>query len=140
MKKIDSICIIDDDPITVFGIQHKILHAEVTKSLLVHYNGKDALDSFLDAISQNLQLPQIILLDINMPIMDGWQFLDAFIDLHIDQQINIYILTSSISGADREKSTYFQNLTHHQISYLIKPFNQEQLKFIIENINVKPSA
>ncbi|MCV6631465.1 MAG: response regulator [Flavobacteriaceae bacterium] len=139
MKKISSICIIDDDPITVFGIQHQILHAEASRSLLVHYNGKDALESFKYSLSQSLPIPQIILLDINMPIMDGWQFLEAFLELPVKQNIDIYILTSSISEEDKRKSEQFKKRSPHRLEYLIKPFNQKQLLAIVQHAAVKSS-
>ncbi|MGB5497552.1 MAG: response regulator, partial [Maribacter sp.] len=81
MKIINSIFIIDDDPITVFGIR-KMLGSTVDFNTISTYgNGKLAIDGIKNVLNETRAVPEVIFLDINMPIMDGWQFLEEFIVL-----------------------------------------------------------
>ena len=76
--KIRSVYIIDDDSITIFGLR-KLLD-KLYKDLVINEfeNGKTALDALTRLQKQDKPLPELIFLDINMPIMDGWAFLDEF--------------------------------------------------------------
>ncbi len=127
MKTIKSICIIDDDPITVFGMR-KILESVVECDAIDTFaNGKLAIDDMNNRVADNKPIPEVIFLDINMPIMDGWQFLQEFIDLPIKKSIRINVVTSSIDTADHDKWKYFESKTHHTITFNNKPLRKENL-------------
>lgn len=127
MEKIESIGIIDDDPITVFGIR-KMLDMTVKCDKVESFeNGKIALDSILEKLNENKPLPEVIFLDINMPIMDGWQFLEEFIALSIPEKVRINIVTSSIDPADQENWELYRNRTHHLITFNHKPMRKEKI-------------
>ncbi|MEM7382378.1 MAG: response regulator, partial [Bacteroidota bacterium] len=111
MKKINRISIIDDDPITIFGIKKMLDHLDVCDSISTYLNGKEAIDAIKDRITDKLEVPEVIFLDINMPIMDGWQFLEEFIALPIKQKIRINIVTSSIDISDRERWEFYKSKT-----------------------------
>tara|TARA_R110000868_G_scaffold359046_1_gene620837 strand:- start:788 stop:1201 length:414 start_codon:yes stop_codon:yes gene_type:complete len=129
MKMINSIFIIDDDAITVFGIK-KLLATVVTCTNITNFsNGKIAIEYF-ENLESNEELPDIIFLDLNMPIMDGWEFLEEFIKLPIKQKITINIVTSSINREDRDKSYTFKLKTHHNITYNTKPLNKDEIQNI----------
>ena len=102
MKKINSIGVIDDDPITVFGIKKMLNALDVSETIKTYANGKEAIDDIKEMLENKVQVPEVIFLDINMPIMDGWQFLEEFITLPLQSKIRINILTSSIDPADRQ--------------------------------------
>lgn len=130
MKEINSICIIDDDRIVVFGIT-KMLDATVKcNNIMAFGNGKVAIDAIKELIREKKEIPSVIFLDINMPIMDGWQFLEEFIALDIKEKIYINIVTSSIDPLDRKKSDTYKNRTHHIIEYKTKPIRRSEIEEI----------
>ncbi|MDE3743937.1 response regulator transcription factor [Maribacter polysaccharolyticus] len=127
MKKINSIFIVDDDPITVFGIR-KMLDTSVTfNSISTHVNGQLAIDSIKKIIDAAEKTPEVIFLDINMPIMDGWQFLAEFVELPIKETIIINIVTSSIDPVDYENWEFYKKKTHHLIRFNNKPITKERI-------------
>ncbi|MFS4469471.1 response regulator transcription factor [Maribacter sp. 2210JD10-5] len=130
MKKVNYIGIVDDDPITVFGIRKMLNLLVKCDSIDSFANGKLALDSIVQKIENKETLPEVIFLDINMPIMDGWQFLEAFIKLPIKEKIRINVVTSSIDTHDRQKWEFFKDKTHHLITFNNKPIQKQE----IENI------
>ena len=130
MRKINSIFIIDDDPITVFGIR-KMLDTNVEfKTISTYGNGKLAIDCIKKVLNETKVGPEVIFLDINMPIMDGWQFLEEFIVLPIEEKVRINIVTSSIDPADYENFKYYNNKSHHQITFNTKPIKSTEIAAI----------
>ncbi len=130
MKKINSIGVIDDDPITVFGIKKMLNALNVSENIKTYANGKEAIDDIRDMIDNAEEVPEVLFLDINMPIMDGWQFLEEFISLPLSEPIRINILTSSIDPADRQNWLYYKDKTHHIIDYKNKPIRKKEIEEI----------
>ncbi|MGB5647185.1 MAG: response regulator [Muriicola sp.] len=127
MKKIKSICIIDDDPITVFGIKKMLSSFDLADEIKTYVNGKEAIDEITLMIEQNTPVPEVIFLDINMPIMDGWQFLEKFLTLKVDTKIRINIVTSSIDPYDRQQWERFKATTHHLLEFKNKPIRKSDI-------------
>lgn len=117
------ICIIDDDPIYQFLVSKIIGNSKAGHDVLFFRNGKEALDYFSMDLEKNL--PEIILLDLEMPVMDGWDFLKEIDNLHIDNT-SIYIVSSSISHEDQEKVKSFPKIKGH----FSKPINAALIKKI----------
>ncbi len=138
MKKINSIYIIDDDPITVFGIKKVLSTIVLCDSITTHINGKLALDGINNLISENKNLPDVIFLDINMPVMDGWEFLDEFIKIPLEKKIKINIVTSSIDPYDKKKTNSYKKKTHHPIFYINKPIQKTEVEEITTKTHLKP--
>ncbi len=110
LKNLDCILLVDDDVICNF-LHEKVLNtAGYENHIEIALNGKIALDylndSYKNPKDKNHPLPKLILLDINMPVMDCWEFLDAFntLDKKITKDINIVMLTSSIDPNDITKA------------------------------------
>ncbi len=127
MSKINSVCIIDDDPITVFGIKKMLNMLDLADEIKTYVNGKEAIDDISGMVQNGEAIPQVIFLDINMPIMDGWQFLEKFIDLQVETKIRINIVTSSIDAYDRQQWERFKDLTGHVIDFKNKPIRKNDI-------------
>ncbi|MEX0287558.1 MAG: two-component system response regulator [Flavobacteriaceae bacterium] len=130
MGQINAIGIIDDDPITVFGIR-KMLHSiDVCDDIRTFENGKEAIDHIKQLLENDQPIPEVIFLDINMPIMDGWQFLEEFITLPLKTKIRINIVTSSIDQYDRQQWEFFRKRTDHLIDFRNKPLRKSEIAAI----------
>jgi CheY-like chemotaxis protein len=125
-----TIWVVDDDV-----IYQTIIHKLIQKSgvFSAHYsflNGKEAITTLNNTLEINEeQIPDIILLDINMPIMDGWEFMEEIkkIKSKINKQIIIYIVSSSIAIEDRNKSKTFPDI----MGYIPKPISVNDLIAIV---------
>ncbi|MFC5412488.1 response regulator [Larkinella bovis] len=124
-----KIAVVDDDPIFQF-LTCKLIEkiAPGSHELLSFKDGQDALEFIRTNRTFLAVLPELILLDINMPILDGWQFLDRFKMLGAtDYQPVIYIVSSSIDQADIVRSQTYAELN----GYLKKPLSRQQLSELL---------
>ncbi len=78
MSKFKDVFVIDDDKVFHFIIKRLFSKNNIDISPSFYLNGLDAIEEIKEKINSGNTLPDLILLDINMPIMDGWQFLDEF--------------------------------------------------------------
>lgn len=131
MKKVNMVCVVEDDPLHLFIIKKYISLTGLVNNVVVCKNGKEAYDTLFMQHTNKEQLPEIIFLDINMPVWDGWRFLEEFLKIEIPQRIIIYILTSSNSDEDIARAKKY-NLGDN---YLIKPIYLEQLNVILNKVN-----
>ncbi|WP_394975593.1 two-component system response regulator [uncultured Croceitalea sp.] len=128
MRDIKNIFVIDDDSITLFGVRKMLSRITTTSNVFEFKNGQMAIETIKERILNSNALPEVIFLDINMPILDGWGFLEEFIQLKIEQGILINIITSSIDPNDRERWLSFKDKTHHYIDFVNKPIYKIELK------------
>ncbi|MBW4361827.1 response regulator [Flavobacterium taihuense] len=126
-----TIWVIDDDPIYQIIVNKIIKKSELFLSVSSFKNGKDAIDALKDSLEKMDTLPNIILLDINMPIMDGWEFMEEMVMLKskIGRSIQIYIVSSSIAMEDKIKAKSYPQI----IAYLSKPISPNDLILITAN-------
>ncbi len=110
--------------------QKKIMqYADFCTAFMIFHNGEEALINLKSIIKAEEKLPDIILLDLNMPIMDGWQFLDEFTKIKTEKKITIYIITSSVDPMDIEKAKEYNNVNN----YIVKPITLEALQDILHD-------
>ena len=73
------------------------------------------------------ELPDVIFLDINMPVLDGWQFLDQFSSMGLLREFRLYVVSSSIDPADKYKASSYPVVS----GYLTKPIKPAQLQALM---------
>jgi CheY-like chemotaxis protein len=132
MKDKAKIYIIDDDEIFQFITRKSFERLERKDELHFFLNGEDALNSIRRAVKEGIELPEIIFLDINMPIMDGWDFL-AELQVLIDSAVNkpyIYMVSSSIDDKDLIKSKKYSMIK----DYIVKPIKDVHIKEILTTL------
>lgn len=123
--KLNTVCIIDDDPIFVYGT--KVLlnyNSSFCSNIIVYENGKEALDDLRFMLKNNAELPEVIFLDLNMPVMNGWEFLDELKKMDLPKRIGVYIVSSYVDPMDEEKSRDYDMV----IDFISKPLTANKLK------------
>jgi CheY-like chemotaxis protein len=130
-----SIFLIDDDPIYVLLTRKIISNVTSDYEISEFGDGQLALDRLIDLSQGNAHLPDIIFLDLSMPVMDGWEFLAEYSLLKesLKKEIRLYIVSSSISPREVERSTEY----HEVVDFLIKPLEKETIAGIMQNIKEK---
>jgi len=125
-----KVIIIDDDDIMVF-LQRKLFQrCGLSKDPITFKTATEAIE-FLknEEINQHF----LILLDINMPGMNGWQFLDILKKMNISKNVFVIMATSSIDGYDKEKAGTYSNV----IDFMEKPISMENCNRIKEYVLLK---
>ncbi|MEI8099195.1 MAG: response regulator [Sediminibacterium sp.] len=125
-----NVCLIDDDKIYQFTATMILEATGLTNSIAAFLNGKDAINFLKDPnTTLNSQLPDIIFLDINMPVMNGWEFLEEFqqFSASLSQPIKIYLVSSSVDESDINKSKNYPAVT----DYVIKPLNRDKYRQLL---------
>lgn len=125
-----TILCVDDDPITLMLYKKVIIKAEFGSTVLFAQNGEEALEFFKQAsnrknLSSPAQIPDIIFLDLNMPVMNGWDFLEHFSNEVYPKfsDVKVVILSSTIDPSDYLKAKQYEAVTH----FLSKPLTVQML-------------
>ncbi|WP_323026765.1 response regulator [Gelidibacter japonicus] len=131
-KKTSLACIIDDDGMYIRLLKKIIEARKLCDNLLIFNNGKENIDYF-EAILKNLheeEVPDIMFIDLNMPIMDGWEFIERFtkIENKFNKLISLYIVSSSINPVDIDRAKSLSNIK----DYLVKPVRITELETIFK--------
>ncbi len=120
-----NVLLIDDD--ATFRFIAKTVSAKNGNVNIVNeaVNGLQALQIIKESLNKNEKVPDMILLDLNMPVMDGWEFLDALPEIANGKTMNlpIVIMSSSINVQDKEKSYHYPNV----VAMYTKPITSAQL-------------
>lgn len=130
-RKFKCTLVVDDDPISCFINQRIIQLTDITQSVKIVHNGKDALNYIYTSIQEAPErhtLPDLIFLDLNMPVMNGFEFLTVFQDLPdiYREEVKVVILTSSNNIADRQRAKHF-----NVARYINKPLTLENAKSLL---------
>lgn len=118
------ILLVEDDPIFQLLHQKLIQKLQWNVELLAAKNGQEALE-LLDRVGVS-DMRALVLLDINMPICDGWQFLDQLNSKHYKDMIQVAVVSSSTDHVDRQNASKYKNV----IDYLVKPIKAADLEII----------
>ena len=129
-QKIGNLWIIDDDPMASFYIKRLAELGDLAYIITIYDKAQWAIDYLLGHKQDLEHLPDVILLDIYMPELDGWGFLEAFgkIKNQLSKEIDIYILSSSGHAKDMARAKNIPDVKE----YLQKPVTKEQLKSLVK--------
>ncbi len=131
MSKLKKILLIDDDTINNFIVINKLNNIALSLDAVSVLNGREGLDYLNKCILENLDFPELILLDINMPVLDGWGFLDEFekLEKNYQQKTAIYMVSSSVYIEDIEKAKEYSQIKQ----FISKPLSKDKLTDIIQS-------
>jgi CheY-like chemotaxis protein len=134
IKKVDSVCIIDDDLVYQYLVKEEIEYTNMVSKIMFFNNGEKAIHFIEQTLDkyEAASLPDIIFLDVNMPVMDGWEFLEAYAKLapRAGKQIIIYIVSSSTDVRDFDRAKAINEVC----DYIIKPISSNQLETIFKEM------
>lgn len=124
-----QICIIDDDDICTVIMKKNISKLYPQLAVASYKHGQEALDAFMKMKHDEQELSCVIFLDLNMPVLDGWEFLEIFTTLvrRAKKQVSIYVISSSISNDDRVRASSYNEVS----GYLLKPITRNTLLDVV---------
>jgi len=134
---LEQILCIDDDPITLMLCKKVISKSSFSHEIITAQNGEEALHHFNTlkyTNDKNRRKPELIFLDLNMPIMGGWEFLDHFTSSDYDEfnSVPVIVLSSTIDPDDLAKAKKYPII----IDFLSKPITQQMLEYLKKKIEL----
>jgi CheY-like chemotaxis protein len=135
MKKLSGVLLIDDDDTTNFLNQRLLDRMKVTDHVRTFVNGKQAFDYLYNVSNNNYEQenneyfkPELIFLDINMPVMDGFEMLELYerLDSSFRKNIIMAVLTTSTHPQDTSSSK------RYNAEYLTKPLTTEKVNALLK--------
>lgn len=131
MKKYKFIAFLDDDYATNRFHEIILKEADICEKSIFFSEPEKALNFFKEeAKKENPEIPEVIFLDINMPKMNGWEFLDEYMKIDTEQAPVVIMLTTSISSKDKRKAKKYDIVK----DYMNKPITKKYLLELIENL------
>ena len=116
-----TVMLVDDNLIANFIMKNVISNVDENLQVCDYVDSENALQ-ILGEVN-----PTLIFLDLNMPVLDGWQFLEGMVERKMTHKV--YILTSSTSESDRQRSTCYTNV----VSFLNKPLAPDTVATILQS-------
>ncbi len=132
MNNIVNILLVDDDDVDCMSVRNAFKKNNIMNPLFVAHDGIDALDMLrgTNGMKKIQPTPRIILLDINMPRMNGLEFLKEIredVELH---NISIFVMTTSNSDSDK-----IEAYNYNVAGYIVKPLSPEKFVTAVSTLN-----
>ncbi|MBP7282222.1 MAG: response regulator [Leptospiraceae bacterium] len=132
----NKVLCVDDDAITLMLCKTTIRKAGFSEEIITAFNGEEALEYYEElAQKSQTEYPQIIFLDLNMPVIGGWDFLDEFMESYYEKfnSTKVVILSSSVDPRDKERAKNYPIV----IDFFSKPISKEILRQIEIKLNAR---
>jgi CheY-like chemotaxis protein len=127
MKTLETILLIEDDDTINFYNEFVIKEMGVSNDVQIAINGRMALDYLDQRVSAGQPLPELIFLDINMPVMNGFEFIEEYERRGWKEATLIVMLTTSLHPNDVARAKQYESIAE----YLHKPLMEDSLKGIV---------
>ncbi len=132
-KEVITLALIDDDPVVEIILQKQLhrLPLELQPILKGFRDGPQALRYFQQEREKGNPLPDVVFLDLNMPMLNGWEVLDELCKIPVAERPLIYIISSSINPEDQH-TAYFRPEVQE---FLCKPIQQETIFTLFQKLS-----
>lgn len=127
-----NLLVIDDDDINVFIIKKIVERTGYSVSMVSKSDGKMAIDYLVSIEHDKESFPHLILIDINMPVLNGWEFIEAYEKLSFPNKPDMYMLSSSVYENDIEKAKTYKSIK----GFISKPLSIERLSELLRQVDV----
>lgn len=127
--EINKVLLIDDDRATNFINTRLMKRLELICQVDVVYNGLEAIVHLENVLQERQAFPELIFLDVNMPGMNGWEFIESYAPQlhHLVQKVDIILLTTSTNPDDKARASELDLVSH----FVMKPLTEEKLRAIV---------
>lgn len=122
-QKVIRILLIDDDEIHNFITSRQIEMSGIPCEIASALSGEVALHYLQEKMENPELFPDLILVDINMPVMDGWEFLEHYVPISkaISKKVQLYMLSSSVNLEDKKRARSYPEVS----DFISKPLSKE---------------
>ena len=124
-----NLLVIDDDDINIFIIKKIVEKTGYNVDMTAKTNGQLAID-YVKEIIDTPNFPNLILIDINMPVLNGWEFIEAYELLGNTRKVDMYMLSSSVYENDIEKAKSYKTVK----GFISKPLSIDRLIELLKGI------
>jgi len=118
-----NLLVIDDDDINIFIIKKIVEKTGFPVNMVAKTNGQLAIDYLSEIVGNAEEFPHLILIDINMPVLNGWEFIEAYEKMNITKAVDMYMLSSSVYENDIEKAKTYKVVK----GFISKPLSIDRL-------------
>ncbi len=128
------VVLIDDDRFQVTALKKMVDDTGLAGTVNIFADGKEAIEYLTQLTQLGDTLPHVIFLDINMPVMNAWKFLDAYgrFKRLLYRPIDVYVVTSSTSGFDMAQSRHYATVK----GYITKPITKQKIQQVLSGISI----